>query len=214
MLTGYQLIIFDWDGTLVDSKALAIKSTIRAATDLGYSAPPPEAIGEQFGAELTDMLQNLFPNGDIAALTAKFYHYFIEDDAVSNQLFPNVYETLAFLKKSGFKLAVATNRIRVRIEAALKVSSLRDFFSSVKTADDGGPKPNPAMVEAILAELHISKSNTLLVGDSLADMACAQNLGIDAIAVCYGCNTREQLALYHPLALIDDFQTLIHLVTR
>ncbi len=214
MLTGYQLIIFDFDGTLADSKALAIKSTIRAATDLGYPTPAPEAIGEQFGAELTDMLKNLFPRGDIAALTEKFYHYFAEDDAASNQLFPNVYETLAHFKKSGIKLAIATNRIRVRIEAALRVSSLRSFFSAVKSADDGGPKPNPSMVEAILTELKVPKYSTLIVGDSIADMACAQNLGIDAVAICYGCNTREQLAAHRPLALIDNLQTLIHLVTR
>ncbi len=207
----YSLLVFDWDGTLVDSQGLAVTSVQRAAEDLGYPAPPAEEINSCFGLELMEMLEKLMPQSNLLQLAEKFYHYFSEDE-LSNGFFDNVVENLIYLRDNNFILAIATNRAKVRLERALEVTGVRSLFSATSTADEYGAKPNPAMMWALLNGLNVKNSETLMIGDTIFDMQLASNAGVDGMAVSYGHHSREQLAAFNPIGFIDTIGELRNLL--
>ncbi len=206
-MKDYSLLIFDWDGTLVDSKGLAIESTQMAARDLDYPVPDAEIVAQHFGLELEEMLSKLFPYGDLDKLAEHFYQHFSEEKLAHN-FFSNAIETLIYLKTKGYQLAVATNRAREKLNQALAMTNTAKLFSVTRSADDGARKPNPAMVLTILEELRVHNKDALMIGDTIFDMQLAHNAAIDALAACYGHGTRLQLAAFNPVGFIDNIKEL------
>ena len=207
----YSLLVFDWDGTLVDSKGLAVFAVQRTAEDLNYPMPSLEDINYWFGLELMEMLQQLFPGGNLSQLVERFYHHFSEERAV-NSFFDNAVEILAHLKDKNFILAVATNRAKVKLERALELAGIKDLFAATCTSDEYAAKPDPMMLLALLKELKIDSGDALMIGDTIFDMQFAHNAGVDSLAACYGHHTREQLAAYNPVGFIDTLGELRELL--
>ena len=203
----YPLLIFDWDGTLVDSKGLAVFAVQKIAEDLNYPMPSLESINYWFGLELMEMLQKLFPDGDLPQLVERFYYYFSEERA-GNGFFEGAVEMLAYLKDSNFLLAVATNRIKVKLERALELAGIKDLFVATYTSDEYAAKPDPMMLFALLKELNMSPEDALMIGDTIFDMQFARNAGVDGLAACYGHHTQEQLAVYNPVGFIRNLGEL------
>jgi phosphoglycolate phosphatase len=206
----FDLVVFDWDGTVVDSTAMIARCIQKAAADLGLAVPSLEQASHVIGLGLRDALSGAvpdLPDDHIEHFTDRYrHHYFaVESDIV---LFAGVRELLVELTEGGVRLAVATGKSRHGLDRALDATGLRMFFDSSRCADETHPKPHPAMLLELVAELSISAQRTVMIGDTTHDLAMAVAAHTQAIGVTYGAHPRDQLAVHAPLALVDSFMGL------
>lgn len=206
-MKNYNLLVFDWDGTLVDSSGLVVESAQKAALDLGYAVPSATEISKHFGLSLETIQQQLFPNANYAVFYEVFHRY-CNEEKLATYFFPGAVETLTHLKEQGFTLAIATNKPRARLEIALNMAKITNLFAATRSPDDGFPKPHPDMLITLLDELMYEPKDALMIGDTTFDMQFAQNAKVDALAVCYGHHKKEQLAAFNPVGFVEDIQDL------
>ncbi len=203
----YELLIFDWDGTLMDSAGHIVDAIQQACADLGIPAPGDRACRQIIGLGLVQALQTLLPDlpqGDYPRLVERYRHHYLGRDA-EIPLFAGVRDGIRDLREAGFTLAVATGKSLKGLERALAHSQLRPYFSATRCADQTHSKPHPAMVEEILGELMLDKGQTLVIGDTSHDMLMAANAGVDRLGVTYGAHLPEDLHSHAPVALLDSF---------
>ncbi len=210
MRNRFDLVVFDWDGTVVDSTAMIARCIQRAAADLGLVVPSLERASHVIGLGLRDALAGAVPDlpeDHIEHFTDRYrHHYFeVESDIV---LFTGVRRLLVELTESGARLAVATGKSRRGLDRALDATGLHMYFESSRCADETHPKPHPAMLLELTAELSVSVERTVMIGDTTHDLAMAVAARTKAIGVTYGAHPREQLAVHSPLALVDSFEDL------
>lgn len=203
----YSLLVFDWDGTLVDSSGLVVESAQRAASDLGYVVPKEAEIRQYFGLSLETIQQRLFPDANYKIFYEVFHRY-CNEEKLAAYFFAGAINTLTYLKEQGFTLAIATNKPRARLEMALNMANINHLFSATRSPDDGFPKPHPDMLTTLLDELLYEPKDALMIGDTTFDMQFAQNAKVDALAVCYGHHKKEHLAAFNPIGFIDDIKDL------
>jgi phosphoglycolate phosphatase len=204
----YSLLVFDWDGTLFNSKDLLIEALQKTASDFNYQMPEVTTISKYFGFTVDDIIQHLFPKGNHTELIAKFYDHFITEENIVKNFFSGTIETLNYLKQRGFILAIATNAARIKLNASLDVANIKNFFAATRCPEDAAPKPAPDMLLTLLEELRFIPQDVLMIGDTVTDMQFAKNAAVDALAVCYGNNKKDQLAVFNPINFIDDIQEL------
>lgn len=203
----YELLIFDWDGTLMDSAGHIVDAIQQACADLGIPAPGDRACRQIIGLGLVQALQTLLPDlpqGDYPRLVERYRHHYLGRDA-EIPLFAGVRDGIRDLREAGFTLAVATGKSLKGLERALAHSQLRPYFSATRCADQTHSKPHPAMVEEILGELMLDKGQTLVIGDTSHDMLMAANAGVDRLGVTYGAHLPEDLHSHAPVALLGSF---------
>ncbi|EKE00529.1 MAG: hypothetical protein ACD_21C00332G0003 [uncultured bacterium] len=203
----YSLLVFDWDGTLVDSKGLLIESLQKTAVYFNYPIPEITTIRKHFGLTIEEMLKNLFPKEDQPELIAKFHNYFSKENIAIN-LFPGAIEILNYLKQSGFILAIATNATRIKLDASLDMARIKNLFAATCCPEDAAPKPAPEMLLTLIEKLAFMPQDTLMIGDTTVDMQFANNAEVDALAVCYGNHRKDQLAAFNPIDFIGDIREL------
>ena len=210
MAKRYDLIVFDWDGTLMDSTAVIADSIQAACRDLGLTVPGDEAARHVIGLGLSQALRYAVPDAPesmYGPLVERYRHHFLaQDQAIP--LFDGAYDTLAELHDAGYRLAVATGKSRAGLERALDSTGLKKYFHATRTADQSFSKPHPAMLLELLEELAVDAGRALMIGDTTHDVQMAQNAGVDAVAVGYGAHPPEQLRELNPLALVQDFAEL------
>jgi len=210
---NYSLLVFDWDGTLVNSEALAVNCIQKAAANLGYPVPEAATIQQHFGMCLEGICEQLFPEKSLALFDEIFsVHDCLYEENQNGDLFEGTIETLTHLKQQGFTLAVATNKPRARFEIDLTLSNTRELFSATRCPEDGEAKPHPHMLMTLLEELKHHPQDTLMIGDSIFDMQFASNANVDALAACYSQNKKELLAAFNPVKFISDIQELKHIL--
>ena len=205
----YRLIVFDWDGTIVDSPA-AIAECIRASCgDLGLEVPDRGRASHVIGLGMQELMRLAAP-----ALPPERYPEFVEAyrkhfraREPSLQLFPGMARLLDDLA-SRFHLGIATAKSRRGLERALDATGLRRHFRASRTADETNPKPHPAMLLEILAELSLSPTEALMIGDTSHDLQMARAAGVDALAVSYGAHPEEGLRACGPLGCFPDVASL------
>lgn len=206
----YELIVFDWDGTVMDSTAVIAGSIQSACRDLDLPVPSDEAARHVIGMGLVQALRYAAPTAPETmhdALAARYRHYFLaQDEAIP--LFFGARETIADLHGRGYLLAVATGKSRIGLDRAMKASGMRDYFHASRTADQTFSKPHPAMLEEIIDELGTTAERTLMIGDTTHDLQMASNAGVDAVGMTHGAHPIEQLHELHPRALLADFAEL------
>ena len=199
----YDLIVFDWDGTLFDSTALIVRAIQAACRDLGAPVPSDEAAAHVIGLGLQDALQHAVPDlpVDLYPELGRRYrqHYFASHDQVT--LFAGVPELLAGLRERNHWLAVATGKNRHGLDEALRISGLADRFDATRTADETRSKPHPQMLQELMREFGTDPERTLMIGDTTHDLQLAANAGTDAVAVAYGAHPPEQLGDLRPLTI-------------
>lgn len=203
----YELLIFDWDGTLMDSAGVIVDSIQKACEDMGIPAPDDHACRQIIGLGLIQALQTLLPNlaeDQYPRLVEHYRDHYLGRDATI-PLFEGVSEGLRELHGAGFTLAVATGKSWKGLERALEYSGLGAYFSAVRCADQTHSKPHPAMVEEILDELLMEKANALVIGDTAHDMLMAANAGVDRLGVSYGAHHADSLYAHSPVAVLDSF---------
>ncbi len=206
----YDLIVFDWDGTVMDSTALIAGSIQAACRDLDLPVPDDETARHVIGLGLTEALRYAVPDVPESLyepLIARYRHHFLAQDGTI-PLFDGARAAIAELHSAGYLLGVATGKSRIGLDRALESSGLKKYFHATRTADQTFSKPNPAMLFELMDELAVDPVRTLMVGDTTHDLQLAQNAKVDAVAVGHGAHPAEQLLELRPLALVANFTEL------
>jgi phosphoglycolate phosphatase len=208
MSRKFDLIIFDWDGTLMDSVAKIVQCMSAAARDCGIPDPGAPAIRHIIGLGLTEAMVALFPAenaGMHARLTGRYREHFLHLNQTQMPLFPGVTEGLQRLESSDYLLAVATGKARRGLERVLDATATRHLFSATRCADEAFSKPHPKMLEDILEMTGVEPGRALMVGDTTYDMQMAQHAGVAGLAVSYGVHAPDDLMRHGTLACVDSF---------
>jgi len=206
----FQLLVFDWDGTLMDSAGAIVASIQESCRDLDLPVPDPDRAAHVIGLGLKDALAYAVPElapSDYGRLAERYRHHYLARDPYI-ELFPGMREMLALLKDNGHVLAVATGKSRVGLERVLAATQLKQYFAASRCADETHSKPHPAMLQELMQELLIEPEAALMIGDTVHDLQMAVSAGVAALAVSYGAHSRESLTLFKPLACIDTPQEL------
>ncbi|GAB3459562.1 HAD-IA family hydrolase [Massilia terrae] len=197
----FDLIVFDWDGTLMDSTATIVKSIQSAAKDIGVAPPTDQAAAHVIGLRLAEAMQTVIPDIDpdlYPKMIERYrYHYLTKDHELV--LFPEVREMLEELSQEGYFLAVATGKSRVGLNRALNAVGLLSMFDATRCADETFSKPHPAMLQELTRELGQDLRRTVMVGDTTHDLLMANNAGASGIAVEYGAHPVHQLEACKPI---------------
>ena len=200
----YSLIVFDWDGTLLDSAAGIVESIQEAARDLRLPVPARETASHVIGLGLHDSLRTAVPTlpAERYAEFADAYrrHFRARQDSMG--LFPGVRELLRDLRAAGHRLAVATGKSRRGLEHALESTALRTYFAATRCADESNPKPHPAMLLELMQQLAATPGQALMIGDTSHDLEMARSAGVDALAVTYGAHPGAALSALAPRACV------------
>lgn len=210
MAPRFELIVFDWDGTLLDSAAAIVSSIQAACRDLGLPEPSPSRARHVIGLGLGDALRHAvpaLPEHDYPRMVERYRHHYLSRDHELT-LFPGVFEMIESLAARGRLLAVATGKSRVGLNRALAHSGLGPFFHATRCADECFSKPHPAMLEQLMDELGVSPERALMVGDTTHDLQMAKNAGVAGLAVSFGAHPREALEAEQPLACLPTPQDL------
>jgi len=204
----FDLIVFDWDGTLMDSEAKIVRCMQAAAVDTGIPDPGAEAIRDIIGLGLNEAMQVLFPEQvpvRRAELVERYRRHFLELDTTGMPLFPGVTQGLTQLTQQGYLLAIATGKARRGLDRVLDETGMRHLFVSSRCADEAFSKPHPQMLEDILDQTGVEAGRTLMVGDTVYDMEMARSAKVAGLAVSYGVHARERLLDCGALACLDSF---------
>ena len=208
----YKAIVFDWDGTLMDSITKIVETMQSSAKHHGYPVPDYDQAKDVIGISLLPALKQLFNiHDEIAAmeLLHTYKEHFKEHTQTDSPLFSGAVELLETLKQRGYLLAVATGKGRQGLNSNWHHSNTEHFFTASKTADDAQSKPSPDMLQQILSELDLSADQVLMVGDTTYDMAMAEAINIDRIGVSFGVHSADTLQKHKPLAVIDELHELL-----
>ena len=197
----FDLIVFDWDGTLFDSTRLIARSIQSACADVGTAVPSDRDASYVIGLGLGDALRHAAPELErerYGELAERYRHHYLacQDEIV---LFDGTLEMLRALKARNLWLGVATGKTRRGLEAALDASPLRGLFDATRTADETRGKPDPMMLHELMHELGTTPDRTLMVGDTTHDLQLAANAGCASVAVSFGAHGHDEFAAHSPL---------------
>lgn len=215
MKDRFDLLIFDWDGTLIDSVHWITDCLQNAARDSGLPVPQARLARSVIGLSLERAMETLFPMASpeqIGPLMSRYHRYYNAKPPGTDDLFAGVDAMLARLREQGYRLAVATGKSRPGLDQALQAAKATDWFHSTRTAGETASKPDPLMLLEIVAELALAPERTLVVGDSVYDLAMANNAGMACVGVASGAHDREELLAYQPLRVLDQATQLLELL--
>ncbi len=205
------LLIFDWDGTLIDSTAKIVRCMQCAAEQVGVDVLEADAICQIIGLGLPEAIAELYPDLDARqreAVREQYVHFFISVDQTPSPFFSGVEEALHQLRDQGYTMAVATGKSRRGLDRVLDQLDMQDFFHATRCADETRSKPHPQMLEELLAVFARQAGEALMVGDTHFDMAMAQAISMPRVAVSYGAHRLEQLLPHTPLVCLSRFDEL------
>lgn len=216
MKDRFDLLIFDWDGTLVDSIDWIVHCVQTAAEKYDCAVPSPQAAKDIIGLSIQEAMNTLFPEVDSAVKQQMVLHYsqmFFSKQTTSADLFSGVEQMLLQLKQAGYQLAVATGKTRSGLDKVLQGTGIGELFCITRCADETASKPHPLMLEQIMQHTGISPERTLMIGDSIHDLQMAQNAQVSAIAVTCGAHSAQILQQYQPLFCLEQTTELLELIT-
>ncbi|MDO9403288.1 MAG: HAD-IA family hydrolase [Polaromonas sp.] len=206
----FDLIAFDWDGTLFDSTQIIVRCIQAAVTDVGGALPTQQAAAYVIGLRLSEALAHAAPDvppEKYPQLGERYrHHYAIHQNDIS--LFDGVLPMLAALKENGHLLAVATGKSRRGLDEALHDVELRGRFDASRTADETAGKPHPLMLRELMAELGVAPERTLMIGDTTHDLQMALNAGCASVGVSYGAHEPAAFDVFKPRAKVHSVAQL------
>jgi phosphoglycolate phosphatase len=209
MAKAFELLVFDWDGTLMDSEAHIVACMQRAARDLGLEELAREAVRDIIGLGLREALMALLPGRDEAtyrALTERYRVHFFTDDAC--QPFAGAETVLQELQDQGYLLAIATGKGRHGLDRVLHSTGFQRFFTATRCADEARSKPDPQMLHDILELLAVDPHRALMIGDTEYDLRMARAAGTHLLGVDYGVHDRQRLLQCEPLGCLGSIAEL------
>lgn len=210
-MTKYSLLVFDWDGTLMDSQAQIVNCMKSAIVELGLETRTDKQISDIIGLGLEEAIAVLYPliDSKMVIKTAQTYreHYLYKDKTPS-PLFDGAKDVIITLQNIGYDLAVATGKSRRGLDKGLNETGLNAYFPITRCADETRSKPHPQMLEEILVDYNTDASKALMIGDSEYDLQLANNTKVDGFAVSYGVHNLIRLLKHDPVGFIDDIKQL------
>ncbi|WP_455365508.1 HAD-IA family hydrolase [Kaarinaea lacus] len=210
MQKNIELVIFDWDGTLIDSQANIVQCLQWMIDDLNLPARTANQLSNIIGLGLYEALDTLFPEYDSQAyqeMVDRYRYHFLSSEP--SQPFPGADEVLAELANNRYLLAVATGKGRRGLDKALDHSGFRQWFHATRCADETRSKPHPQMLEEILDELGVEPERAVMIGDTEYDLQMAKSAGVHAVGVSYGVHDIDRLQQCEPIAILDEIRTLL-----
>lgn len=204
----YKLLIFDWDGTIIDSASRIISSMQSAAVHCGVEVPSDDAVRNIIGLGLPEAIKAIIPNIDesgVQQMQAQYGHYFLNVDTTPARLFEGVEASLKRMFEQNLRMAVATGKSRKGLDRALASTELAPYFETSRCADETLSKPNPLMLQEILNETCVDVKDAVMIGDTEYDLGMAKAIGMDSIAVSYGAHQIDRLTQYEPVLIANKF---------
>lgn len=203
----YDLLIFDWDGTLMDSAAHITACMRNAIAAVGAEPRTDAQIRHIIGLGLEEAVRALYPGQPaslIGAIVEEYRQEFLlRSQANASALFPGARETLYALADAGYQLAIATGKSRRGLDKVLAETGLQGLFPITRCADETHSKPHPRMLQEILVDYNAEPADALMIGDSVYDMQMARAIRMDALAVAYGVHSLELLLQHGPTGHVD-----------
>ena len=212
MQNNYDLIIFDWDGTLANSTQLIVDAISQGSVDVGLPKPSQEAASGIIGLGFTEAAYSLFgkiPQEQLTLLTARYNYYYGQGEN-DIPLFTGVSEAISALTDKGVSLAVATGKGRAGLNRALDRSGIKSHFLATRCVDECHSKPHPQMILELMDEAGAEPHRTLMVGDTSFDLQMAQNANVKSLGVTYGAHPLARLLPHAPIAHFEHFDQLGH----
>lgn len=212
---NYKLVIFDWDGTLMDSVSRIVSSMQTSAEKLGLPKPSSEQAQQIIGLSLLEGIHTLFPNITSAhadRLILAYKNEFKYQNETPMPMFDNAIKLLSNLKADKKLLAIATGKARDGLTHVLEVSNTADLFHTTVCGDEHSSKPSPDMLYHLLKHFDVEVNDAVMIGDSCFDLEMALNAGIDSIGVTYGVHDAKTLSKYKPKAIVDNIAELEQLL--
>lgn len=213
MKNRFDLIVFDWDGTLINTIDWIVHCLQRAGEQYSFPTPEPQAAKDVIGLCIDNAVNALYPDADNDTqkkIVTLYSDTYFSKQLSRNDFFPGVYDMLLHLKDSGFRLAVATGKTRVGLIEALAATGTEELFEITRCADETASKPDPKMLYEIMQHTKVSAERTLMVGDSTHDMQMAVNANVPSIAVTCGANSMESLQQFDPLLCLQKTTELLN----
>ena len=215
ILDTAMLVIFDWDGTILNSLAKISRCMQLAAADAGLPELSEKDVRGIIGLGLPEAVMTLYPETGESTqelLRQRYSHHFIVEDHKPCEFYPGVEDTLHTLKSDGHHIAVATGKSRQGLNRVLSGLGWDDFFHASRCADETSSKPNPQMLSELLKETGYPVTDALMVGDTEFDLAMAASLDMRRVGVSYGAHSQERLNNHAPEAIIDSLDELLGFV--
>lgn len=210
MARRFDLLVFDWDGTLMDSTAVIAASLQAACGDIGLPVPPEERARHIIGLGLHDAMRYVLPGvppSIYPQVVERYRHHFLAREE-SAPLFEGAAAALTALREAGLMLAVATGKSRRGLDRVLERTGIGALFHATRCGEEAANKPAPAMLLELQSELDVGKERMLMIGDTTHDLQMAQNAGVASLAAAFGAHPREQLLAFQPLACIEHPRAL------
>jgi len=211
MQTKFELLVFDWDGTLMDSVEHIVAALIAAAKDINAPERHHTELRDIIGLGLSEALERLYPDmndNEISNLCDRYRYHFVEASTVQSALFSGAEQMLQRLQTKDLKLAVATGKARVGLQRVFDDTGYGNFFHSSRCADESGSKPQPHMLHEIMQELDVPPEKTIMIGDTAYDMEMASNAGTSSLAVSYGVHDCQRMGQFSPLDCVHSIEEL------
>lgn len=213
----YALLIFDWDGTLMDSAAHITQCMRNAIAIVGAEPRTDIEIRHIIGLGLDEAIQHLYPDkplSRIREISDEYRQEFLVRTKHGSDLFAGARETLYALAGQGYDLAIATGKSRRGLDKVLDETGLYELFPITRCADETCSKPHPLMLEEILTDYDAVPQDALMIGDSEYDLLMALNIGMDSLAVSYGVHDLERLLQHQPRGHVDNVTHIPDWLTR
>lgn len=207
----YKFVIFDWDGTLMDSTSRIVSCMQATAKIAGLPIPNEKQVKGVIGLSMDAVIQKIFPKapaGFQQSLKDIYRQQYVEIDQTPSPLFGGSLELLNWLKSRNVEIAVATGKARAGLSRALSSVNLLDYFPHSICADEAHSKPHPQMIHSLLSRTGYSAGDTLVIGDSVHDLGMANNAKVDSVGVSTGANTHQELSELAPLCILEKIDHL------
>jgi phosphoglycolate phosphatase len=207
----YRLIVFDWDGTLMDSEVRIVASMQAAVGEAGLAPLPSEQVRNIIGLGLLEAVQALLPAqapDTHGRVVERYRRHYLGSQGTPTPLFPGADSVVQELAQRDYLLAVATGKSRRGLDRSLRDTGMTSYFHATRCADEAFSKPHPEMLLQIMDELGTMPEETLMIGDTEYDMQLAANAGAHALAVGYGAHSRDRLLQHKPLDCLGDVREI------
>ena len=207
----FNLLVFDWDGTVMDSEAQIVACLQASIQDLGLPERSNDEAKNIIGLGLREAVETLYPGTSEQThidLVDRYRYHWLAEGAIQSPLFPGAAELLESLNDAGYLLAVATGKGRRGLDKVLDETGLGPLFVTTRCADEAFSKPHPQMLEYIIDFTGSDPAETLMIGDTIYDMEMANNASTHALAVTYGVHEQERLQQHNPIGVIHALTDL------
>jgi phosphoglycolate phosphatase len=205
----YRVLVFDWDGTIIDSASTIAECIRLAAGDIGLAVPTQEQASHVIGLGLQDALKHAVPDlrpEQMMEFVARYRHHFLSREDTMG-LFDGMRDLLEYLSRDK-PLGIATGKSRRGLDRSLEAMNLRSCFQASRCADETHPKPHPAMLLELMEEFDVPAQKMLMIGDTSHDLEMARAAGVDALAVTYGAHAEGGLRACQPRGCVGSVAEL------